>query len=112
MLSKDDSSDPPLIAALKQDIRWLQYQIGKYEQFSDEFVVIRFLECDGTAVASQVQSEDFKNEQVIRLHKTHGMMVRYASADDVDFKKIAACLANLIEQAPSTAESIRWFIRS
>lgn len=112
VLNKDNPSDTPLVAALKRDVRWLQDQIGKYEEISDEFVVTHFVESDGTHFISQVPPGDSKNEQAIRLNKTHGMMVRYASAEDEDFKKIAACLVNMAEQAPPIAESITWFNRS
>jgi len=98
MLGTDDLSDTPLISALKRDIRWLHDQIGRYDQICDEFVVKYFLESDGTSATSRLPPTDIQKEQLIPLNRTHGMMARYASADDDDFEKIAKCLVNMVEQ--------------
>jgi len=99
MPGSNDLFDSPLIAALKQDLRWLQEHVGRFDQISDEFFITNFLESDGTSIVSQVPSGDAQKRQTIRLNKTHGMMARYASADDDDYRKVAACLEKMVEQA-------------
>jgi len=111
MMGTDDLADTPLIAALKRDVHWLEDQTESYDQISDEFAVTYFVESDGMSVKSQVSPEDTQKKQEIGLNRTHGMMTRYPSADDDDFKKIAACLINMVEHAPETCEAKEWFFR-
>lgn len=119
MGASDPSSDTPLIAALKRDILWFQDQVGRYDEIKDEFVVTHFVESDGMPARSrgvegtllkgdatqiQVLPVSAENGRTIRMNKTHGMMVRFASADDEDFKKVAACLLEMVHRTTNGNE--------
>jgi hypothetical protein len=49
-----DSSDPPLIQALKRDLRWLQESNYGYSQIGDDFVTNYFIESAGRATFEDI----------------------------------------------------------
>ena len=52
----------------------------------------------------QLMNKDpLMNPNAIQLSKTHGAMIRFPSADDEDFKKVAACLVSMVEGAVGKA---------
>jgi hypothetical protein len=51
---------------------------------------------DGTR--NELRKEDEEREsRVIRLGKTHGAMVRFATRDDEDFRKVVRCLRDIVQ---------------
>ncbi|KAH8599988.1 hypothetical protein B0O99DRAFT_682455 [Bisporella sp. PMI_857] len=97
-LEADDLSDPPLIVALKRDVRWLQEMNEEYNKINNEFIEIYFTETDGSSgIQPEVSTVDSESVKVIPLNKTHGAMIRFPSADDEDFKKVGHSLVEVYQ---------------
>lgn len=74
---------PAGLTAMKKDLTWLQDAESRYNEMEEEgqFEVTYFLERAG----GEHEPTDVRQEKYIRMRKSHGMMVRFSSADDEDF---------------------------
>jgi hypothetical protein len=101
--SPEEAKESPQTLALRKDVEWLQVTTSEYAKLeaAGGFQIVYFLESahgeepkDGENL-SQEEEEKESQGRVIRMGKTHGMMIQFPNAKDEDFRKVEKYLKQI-----------------
>ncbi|KAH8705867.1 hypothetical protein BGW36DRAFT_368293 [Talaromyces proteolyticus] len=100
----DDTLQSPQVAALRKEAEWLQTASSQFSAIEKqgEFKIVYFLESptDGPmdSLSQNLQEQQEQQEQkilVIRMKKSHGMMIRFRNASDDDFRQVEKLITQI-----------------
>jgi hypothetical protein len=90
-----DESDE--IKQMRADAYWLRRNIERYDTWQDDSqCFVRYFRERGNEFGAESLGEQKSNGD-IKLTKTHGAMIKFASEEDEDWKKVEDCLLKITQ---------------
>ncbi|TRM64200.1 hypothetical protein BD626DRAFT_619232 [Schizophyllum amplum] len=99
----DESTMSPLMCILRQDLMFLGATNVKFDEvgLASRYHCQYFTESTGLEDVRPLEEGELArlpNQERIRLSKGHGPMIRYASREEPDYQRVAACAKAAIER--------------
>lgn len=95
----DSAVESADLVAMKKDCLWLQEAESLYDHIEkkETFAVTYFLESSGEGNASSLFiPSDVEQGRVIRMRKSHGMMIRFHDTEDDDFCRVKESILQIV----------------
>lgn len=88
--ARKEIKETPQVSTLRKDVEWLQFVTSEFEKL--EAIggpqIVYFLESPYEEPKDGESLHHEEEDKIVRMGKSHGMMVRFPNAEDQDFQKV------------------------